>query len=159
MRRARVLSLGSRRAPAPAERRARGAITVEFALVVGVLMLVLFGMIDFAYYFYVQHVVTTAAREGARSGALWPQDGPSITHATTDACITVNHAMRQGGLAALLPAANCGSACSAPPYACVRVEDSAVTITVPVGSVTGFLPPALIPRYARAMSVSGREDD
>jgi Flp pilus assembly protein TadG len=46
----------------------RGAVIVEFALVLPLLMFLLMGMIEFGLLFYNQQVLTNASREGARSG-------------------------------------------------------------------------------------------
>ncbi len=48
----------------------RGLAAVEFALVLPVLLLVLFGIINFGALMYDQAVVTNAAREGARWAAM-----------------------------------------------------------------------------------------
>jgi Flp pilus assembly protein TadG len=45
----------------------RGAAAVEFALLLPVFMLMLLGMIDYGWYFYVDLAATNAAREGARA--------------------------------------------------------------------------------------------
>jgi len=47
-------------------RAERGAVAVEFALILPVLMLFVFGIIDFGHAWYVGHVVSDASREGAR---------------------------------------------------------------------------------------------
>ena len=48
----------------------RGAAAVELALVLPVLLLVLFGVIDFGRMLHTQLKLTEAAREGARAAAL-----------------------------------------------------------------------------------------
>jgi Flp pilus assembly protein TadG len=58
-----------------------GAAAVEFALLVPVLLLLLFGIIDFARAFNAQVTVTHAAREGVRVQAL----GGTVAEATTAA--------------------------------------------------------------------------
>lgn len=45
----------------------RGVSAVEFAIVLPVLALILFGIIDFAVLFYDKQVITNASREGARA--------------------------------------------------------------------------------------------
>jgi Flp pilus assembly protein TadG len=50
--------------------RDRGAVAVEFALVVPVLLLIVFGIIDFGRAINAQIVLTGAAREGVRLAAL-----------------------------------------------------------------------------------------
>ena len=53
----------------------RGATAVEFALVLPLFVLLLFGIIDFGRYFFVQHTVQFATREGTRlalvGGTRW----------------------------------------------------------------------------------------
>ncbi len=50
--------------------RDRGSVAVEFALVLPVLLLILFGIIDFGRALNAQIELTGAAREGARLAAL-----------------------------------------------------------------------------------------
>lgn len=52
----------------------RGAAAVEFGLVLPLLMLVLMGILDWGYYFFVSQIVTNAAREGARAGSVEVDD-------------------------------------------------------------------------------------
>ena len=49
-----------------------GAAVVEFALVMPVLFLVVFGIIDFGRAFYTVNNIVSAVREGARYGAILP---------------------------------------------------------------------------------------
>src|SRR3954469_14916832 len=48
----------------------RGAVAVEFALVLPVLLLVIFGIIDFGRMLYAKITLAEAAHEGARAAAL-----------------------------------------------------------------------------------------
>src|SRR3954451_22113697 len=50
-------------------RRRRGAIIVEFALVVPLLMLIVFGIIDFSRAYAQLNNINSSLREGARFGA------------------------------------------------------------------------------------------
>ncbi|WP_051366588.1 TadE family protein [Hamadaea tsunoensis] len=52
----------------------RGASAVEFALVAPVMLLLVFGIIDFGRLFNAQITLTEAAREGARAAAVTPGD-------------------------------------------------------------------------------------
>lgn len=47
-----------------------GSSVIEFALVLPILLLILFGIINFGVLLYNQSVITNAAREGARWGAI-----------------------------------------------------------------------------------------
>jgi|CZKT01.1.fsa_nt_gi Flp pilus assembly protein TadG len=61
--------------------RERGAAAVEFALLLPVLLLLLFGIIDFGRALNAQITLTQAAREGARLAALGEPDVVSRTQA------------------------------------------------------------------------------
>ena len=62
-----------------------GASAVEFALLLPVLMLILFGIIEFGMALYRQAILTNASREGARLGIV--QSIPPIANAAVDARI------------------------------------------------------------------------
>jgi Flp pilus assembly protein TadG len=61
--------------------RERGAAAVEFALLLPVLLLIIFGTIDFGRAFNAQITLTQAAREGARLAALGQPNVVSRTQA------------------------------------------------------------------------------
>ena len=48
-------------------RRERGAVAVEMAIILPLLLLVVGGIVDFGRLLFTQNIVTNAAREGARS--------------------------------------------------------------------------------------------
>jgi Flp pilus assembly protein TadG len=48
----------------------RGATAVEFAVIFPLLILLLFGMIEFGLYLFNRQVITNACREGARFGVV-----------------------------------------------------------------------------------------
>jgi Flp pilus assembly protein TadG len=50
----------------------RGAAALEFALIVPILVMVVFGIVDFGYMINRDTLVNNAAREGAREGSLDP---------------------------------------------------------------------------------------
>jgi hypothetical protein len=54
--------------------RERGSAAVEFALVLPVLILLIFGIIDFGRMLSAKIILTDAAREGARAAALVSED-------------------------------------------------------------------------------------
>ena len=51
-------------------RNQRGGSAVELAIVLFVLLLILFGIIEFGLIFYNKNVITNASREGARFGIV-----------------------------------------------------------------------------------------
>lgn len=59
----------------------RGAELIEFALTLPLLLLLVLGIIEFGFMFQEYEVVTNAAREGARIGALIPSAGYKATEA------------------------------------------------------------------------------
>jgi Flp pilus assembly protein TadG len=60
----------NRRRPATSQPRDRGAAAVEFALLLPVVLLLLFGIIDFGRALNAQITITQAAREGVRLESL-----------------------------------------------------------------------------------------
>jgi Flp pilus assembly protein TadG len=64
-----------------------GAALVEFAIVLPVLLLLIFGMIEFSVMLYDKAMLTNASREGARAGIVYSYPAP-IT--TTEITQTVN---------------------------------------------------------------------
>jgi hypothetical protein len=59
-----------------------GAAAVEMALVLPLLLLVVFGIIDFGRMLNAQIILTQAAREGARAQALGVPPGPPVAAAS-----------------------------------------------------------------------------
>ena len=60
-------------------KRQRGVVAIESALLFPLLILILFGMIEFGLLMYNRQVLTNACREGARFGIV--QDAPRRTAA------------------------------------------------------------------------------
>jgi Flp pilus assembly protein TadG len=50
--------------------RQRGGALVEFAITLPLFMLMIIGMLEYGYYFYIANSATAAAREGARQCTL-----------------------------------------------------------------------------------------
>jgi Flp pilus assembly protein TadG len=147
------------------DRRQRGAVAVEFALVLPLLMLLVLAGIDWGYFFFVSQVAANAAREGARAGSLVPQ--PPIFDAALPCAGT---ATSVGATAAALDYLQRGRliansadmrlrsiTCTVAPMAGFT-DPQVVTVTVtyqarPASnsmSLTGYLSSALLPRAAVA---------
>lgn len=62
--------------------REKGQATLEFALVIGFLLLTMFGIIDFSRVFFAYATMSNGVREGARYGIVHPgQDAAILDHA------------------------------------------------------------------------------
>ena len=112
--------------------RQRGVAAVEFALVLPLLLTVVMGAIDWGWFFFIDQVVTNCAREAARAGTLL---APPPTSKTSDAVSAANQAgsdflkavkFKDQGVDASVVTVNGGNAIK-------------VTVTYPVGSLTGLL--------------------
>ncbi len=57
----------------------RGASAVEFAIILPLLVLLIFGIIEFAFALYDKAMITNASREGARAGIVYRS--PAVTDA------------------------------------------------------------------------------
>ncbi len=56
----------------------RGASAVEFAIILPVLVLILFGTIEFGMIMFAREILTNASREGARAGIVQQTPKPTI---------------------------------------------------------------------------------
>jgi Flp pilus assembly protein TadG len=54
----------------------RGAAAVEFAIILPLLVVFVFGIIEFSIMFYDKAVITNASREGARAGIVFDDPRP-----------------------------------------------------------------------------------
>jgi Flp pilus assembly protein TadG len=112
-------------------RRDGGAAAVETALVLPILLLLVFGIIDFGRMLNAQITLTEAAREGARAVALDSAPEPRVATATQGL----------GGLDAvdisIEPEQGCGSSPSPDDDAQVTVTYTFSFIT-PVGALAGI---------------------
>jgi Flp pilus assembly protein TadG len=52
----------------------KGAAVVEFAVILPLLLLILFGIVEFGFIFYDQALLTNASREGARRAIVFRMD-------------------------------------------------------------------------------------
>jgi Flp pilus assembly protein TadG len=125
--------------------RQRGAVAVEFALILPLFLTLVLGAIDWGWYFFIDQLVSDCAREGARAGSLLPPR-PTSTPAQAEA------AAQQAGLTFLQRAHLTPQGVDAH-YTTVDGDDAVlVTVTYPVGSLTGLLS-NLVPANARATVV------
>lgn len=95
----------------------QGAAVVEFALVLPILMMFLFGIVEFGRGYNARIELTAAVREGVRTAALWSGTcAPPATLPVNDRQLCVERAVRDGapGLVSAQIAVVVGPECSAP---------------------------------------------
>lgn len=63
----------------------KGVASIEFAIVLPLLLLMIFGTIEFGLLFYNKQVITNASREGARAG-ITHQSSASVRQIVRDYC-------------------------------------------------------------------------
>ena len=149
---------GAMRRPAPGPER--GATTVEFAVLTVLLLVVLFGILEFGLLFFQNHFVPNAPREGLRVGVVAnnyacfdgaPADGCS---AATDRRTAVDAAVR-GYLAALYDAGDIVALdILSPESAHDDVEHKPLTVTVTVANFYPTLIAAFIPGYTHPETIT-----
>jgi Flp pilus assembly protein TadG len=116
----------SHRFPIGRDGRRRGQALVEFALVLPIFLILLFGIIDFGRYVYAANALNNGVREGARYGSVTIRPSPLCDGLSRDACVTaVVKSMSWG-----VPASSITTTVS-----CERVVPNASTPTVvPISS-------------------------
>ena len=117
----------------------RGAVAIEFALVVPVLLLLLVGIVDFGLVMSSQSVVANAAREGARTAAL---GGTTFdAQAATKSAITgLAGATNAGTKVDVTCKTKSGSGCSLED----STPDTGGTVTVKLTYVHAWLAPVVL---------------
>lgn len=55
-------------------RRERGVVSVEFAILLPLIVLILVGLIEAGHLWHLQHTITNASREGARAAIVYRQN-------------------------------------------------------------------------------------
>jgi Flp pilus assembly protein TadG len=73
------------RLSSPRQRREQGNVTLEMALAMPVFLLLVAGVFDLGMLFWEKHVLTNAAREGARAAAKAVDTGTSLNADMTQA--------------------------------------------------------------------------
>ena len=127
-----------RHARSPGSRRARGTVTVEFALLLPLLLLLLSGMIDLGRVLNAQITVTQVAREGVRASTLG-EDVQSVVQGMSTPSTTLSSVQADP-----CPASSPGS----PP------GDTTVVVTAQVTFLTPL--PTFVPRLGPSITVTGR---
>ena len=120
----RALSISFENARPRLRKKRTGAAAVEFAIVLPVFVLLVFGMIEYGRMVMVQQVITNASREGARRAVL---DGATSSEVQSAVSTYLTNASVNGGSCTLNPA-NPASAASGDPIT--------VTVSVPFSSVS-----------------------
>jgi hypothetical protein len=123
-----------------------GAATVEFAVVVPVFFILVFGMIEFGRMVMVQQVITNASREGARQAVL---DGATTAEVTT----AVNSYLSSGSIsgATITVSPN-------PPTNAAFGDPVSVTVSIPFSQVSWLPSPMFLGgRVLTATTVMRRE--
>jgi len=91
-------------------RAERGAVAVEFAILLPVFLLLVFGIMDFGHAFYIKQVVSNASREGARYGTRYSGSTAIALNPSISSYVLNTSAANGGkggvGLTNLLPSAN-----------------------------------------------------
>ncbi|WP_028279694.1 TadE/TadG family type IV pilus assembly protein [Arthrobacter sp. H5] len=106
-------------------RKEGGAVAVELAFVLPLLLLLLIGIMEYGRVFNVQISLTQAAREGARHGAIYYDDASlDVTSAALGAAPTL---------------AGLGVAVTDDASACSPGGDVTVATSISLSSMSGFL--------------------
>jgi Flp pilus assembly protein TadG len=64
----------------------KGAALLEFAIILPILLLLVFGIIEFGLLFYSKQVITNASREGARAGIVSGVNEAAIKQIVVEYC-------------------------------------------------------------------------
>jgi hypothetical protein len=67
----------------------KGQSLVEFAMVIGFLLLVMFGIIDFSRLYFAYATMSNGVREGARYGIIHPGDDADIIAAAESMMVVI----------------------------------------------------------------------
>jgi Flp pilus assembly protein TadG len=112
--------------------RERGAVAVEFALLLPVLLLIVFGIIDFGRALNAQITLTQAAREGARLAALGNSDASVKSW-------TVNAATGLSLTAGSVSVTDCPANVAAGSVSTTVVVTYSFSFITPVGAIAGMI--------------------
>jgi Flp pilus assembly protein TadG len=108
----------------------RGAAAVEFAVVVPIVFLLLFGMIDYGVMLSFRQSVSQSAAEGARAGAVTPAGGSYTTNAANAVTEALGHGITCSGGNLTKSGSNVGT-CTVSTGACTaNTSKTCITVTV-----------------------------
>ena len=127
----------------------RGVAAIEFALVLPFFLMIVLGIIDYGYLFFVDLTLTNAAREGAREGSIQTTPGLAFTEATA---ASQTYLTPSG----LFPSGLVNTASVDVQRPVNGAVDSPVIVTVSIATfepLVGFLPPSAFPA---SLSVTSR---
>jgi Flp pilus assembly protein TadG len=113
------------------KRQPRGVAAVEFALVLPLLIMLLMGILDYGWYFFIHLTTTNAAREGARTATTYAGACPNGA-AQSAAVTSVSNSMAKIGQAANTQTV---VTCSTGP---LGEPEFQVTVTVLFPQLTGY---------------------
>jgi len=143
------MGTGSRHSLFGVFRQESGSVAVEFAIALLVLLLLIFGILDFGHAWYMKHQMSNASREGARYGTRFVQNAakdrvlPQNLSPTISNYLLYNSGENGGqggwGLSHLLPA-------------------DATPIVTPSGSGWTEANPATLPGKDLTVTVSARKN-
>ncbi len=106
-------------------KRDSGTAAVEFAIIMPILIVLLFGIVEFGLIFYNKAVITNASREGARYGIVFRNPGEERTCADITSVI---NAYTAGKLVTFGSATGVGIAYD--PSNCAPVAGADLSVTV-----------------------------
>ncbi len=135
--------------------RDRGGSSVEFALVLPLLLLIVFGMIQFGWGWWLSQVVTNGAREGARFGVVVRE--PPVSDA--DVKTRINNYLNASGVAtstAIIQVSYTLNGAAVASNACVGGCEVRVALSVPIQKIVPNLLPGF-PTQLNAVTVMRHE--
>jgi Flp pilus assembly protein TadG len=137
-------------APLRASRARQGAVAVEAALVLPLVMLLLFGIWEVGRFVLVGQTLNTAAREGARLAAGGYTNGTPVTSAMVQTAVQ-NYMTAAGLPSAAVNGAQVSLVCQASPvwtdpYQAQPLDPFQVVVTIPSGTAFNSLGWTLLPR-------------
>jgi Flp pilus assembly protein TadG len=162
---------GLRRNLRPFCRDQQGSYAVEFAIILPVFLLLIFGIVDFGHAWYMRHIMVNASREGARYGTRYQTDAlgnrvcpknlaPSVTDYVLNTSAD-NGGQGGWGLKSLLPSNSSPAVVVSGPGATesnptvLANEDLTVTVTA---TKTWLVLGKLIPGFSSTKTITATTD-